>query len=64
MMAETCEGLVRRAARVAGRRFCLRTLHPDNLWRNFIWRQGAEVEVATVDFNILQHGFQVSRWRS
>ena len=31
----------------------IRTLHPDIFGRNFVWRPGAEVEVGTVDFNIL-----------
>jgi adenylate cyclase len=32
----------------------VRTLHPEIYGRNFIWKPGAEVEVGTVDFNILQ----------
>ena len=31
----------------------VRTLHPDIFGRNFIWKPGAEVEVGTVDFDIL-----------
>ena len=32
----------------------VRTLHPDVYGRNFVWRPGAEVEVSSVDFGILQ----------
>ena len=32
----------------------VRTLHPDVYGRNFVWRPGAEVEVGSVDFGILQ----------
>ena len=39
----------------------VRTLHPDIFGRNFIWRPGAEVEVGTVDFGILDTpGFHAS----
>ena len=31
----------------------VRTLHPDIFGRNFIWRPGAEVEVGSVDFDML-----------
>ena len=32
----------------------VRTLHPEIYGRNFIWKPGAEVELGTVDYNILQ----------
>jgi adenylate cyclase len=61
MMAETCEGLVAAGLPLWRVGVFVRTLHPDIYGRNFIWRQGAEVEVGTVDFNILQAPeFQVS----
>src|SRR5882672_5147332 len=61
MMAETCEGLVAAGLPLWRVGVFVRTLHPDIYGRSFIWRQGAEVEVGTVDFNILQAPeFQVS----
>jgi len=54
MMAETCEGLVAAGLPLWRVGVFVRTLHPDIYGRNFIWRHGAEVEVGTVDFNILQ----------
>jgi adenylate cyclase len=54
MMAETCEGLVAAGLPLWRVGVFVRTLHPDIYGRNFIWRPGAEVEVGTVDFNILE----------
>ena len=53
MIADACEHLV--AAGLPLWRFgvFIRTLHPEIFGRNFIWRQGEEVEVGTVDFEIL-----------
>ena len=53
MMAETCEGLVAAGLPLWRVGVFVRTLHPDIYCRNFIWRPGAEVELGTVDFNIL-----------
>ena len=54
MMADTCEGLVAAGLPLWRVGVFVRTLHPDIFGRNFIWRPGAEVEVGTVDFNILE----------
>ncbi|WGD50397.1 adenylate/guanylate cyclase domain-containing protein [Bradyrhizobium sp. CB1650] len=53
MIADICERLV--AAGLPLWRFgiFIRTLHPEIFGRNFIWRQGEEVEVGSVDFEIL-----------
>lgn len=53
MIADVCEQLV--AAGLPLWRFgiFIRTLHPEIFGRNFIWRQGEEVEIGTVDFDIL-----------
>jgi adenylate cyclase len=53
MMAETCERLVQAGLPLWRVGVFIRTLHPDIFGRNFIWRPGAEVEVGTVDFHIL-----------
>src|SRR5882757_5259715 len=42
----------------------IRTLHPEIFGRNFIWKPGAEVEIGTVDFGILDSpGFHTSPLR-
>src|ERR1700686_2489713 len=53
VMAETCERLVRAGLPLWRVGIFVRTLHPDILGRNFIGRPGAEVELGTVDFDIL-----------
>ena len=53
MMSETCERLVQAGLPLWRVGVFIRTLHPDIFGRNFIWRPGAEVEMGTVDFNIL-----------
>jgi adenylate cyclase len=53
MMAETCERLVRAGLPLWRVGLFVRTLHPDILARNFIWRQGAEVAAGTADFDLL-----------
>ncbi len=53
MMAETCERMVQVGIPLWRAGVFIRTLHPDIFGRNFVWRPGAEVEVGTVDFNIL-----------
>ena len=54
MLAETCERLVAAGLPLWRVGVFVRTLHPDIYGRNFIWRPGAEVEVGTVDFEILE----------
>ena len=53
MMAETCERLVAAGLPLWRVGVFVRTLHPDIFGRNFIWRPGAEVELGTVSFDIL-----------
>jgi adenylate cyclase len=53
MMAETCERLVQAGLPLWRVGVFVRTLHPDIYGRDFIWKPGAEVEVGTVDFKIL-----------
>jgi adenylate cyclase len=61
MMAECCERLVQAGLPLWRVGVFIRTLHPEIIGRNFIWRQGAKVEVGTVDFNILDSpGFRSS----
>ncbi len=52
-MAETCERMVAAGLPLWRVGVFVRTLHPDIYGRNFIWKPGAEVEVGTVDFEIL-----------
>jgi adenylate cyclase len=54
LMAETCEGLVAAGLPLWRVGVFVKTLHPDFYGYNYIWRPGAEVEVGSVDFNILQ----------
>jgi adenylate cyclase len=61
MMAETCERLVRAGLPLWRVGFFVRTLHPDILGRNFIWRLGGEVVTGSVDFDFRQsEGFRNS----
>jgi adenylate cyclase len=53
VMADVCARLVRAGLPLWRVGVFVRTLHPDIYGRNFIWRPGAEVEVGTVDFEIL-----------
>ena len=53
MMSETCERLVRAGLPLWRVGVFVRTLHPDILGHNFIWRPGAEVEVGSVNFDML-----------
>ncbi|MFB9263530.1 adenylate/guanylate cyclase domain-containing protein [Bradyrhizobium erythrophlei] len=53
MMAEICERLVAAGLPLWRVGVFIRTLHPEIVGRNFIWRQGQEVEVGTVDFEML-----------
>jgi adenylate cyclase len=52
-MAETCERMVAAGLPLWRVGVFVRTLHPDILGRNFVWKPGAEVEIGTVDFEIL-----------
>src|SRR5215475_15952056 len=54
MMAQTCERLVAAGLPLWRAGVFIRTLHPEIYGRNFIWRQGGEVEVGAVDFDIRQ----------
>lgn len=54
MMAETCERLVAAGLPLWRVGVFIRTLHPDIFGRNFIWRPGAEVEIGSVDFHVLE----------
>src|SRR5437762_7712648 len=53
MMAEACERSVQAGLPLWRVGVFIRTLHPDILGRNFVWRPGAEVELGTVDFDVL-----------
>lgn len=53
LLAEVCERLVEAGLPLWRVGIFVRTLHPDIVGRNFIWRPGAEVEFGTVDFKIL-----------
>jgi adenylate cyclase len=64
MMAETCERLVQAGLPLWRVGVFVRTLHPEIFGRNFIWKPGAEVEIGTVDFGILDSpGFHTSPLR-
>jgi adenylate cyclase len=54
LMAETCERLVAAGLPLWRCGIFVRTLHPDILGRNFIWRPGAEVVVGHADHDIQQ----------
>jgi adenylate cyclase len=53
-MAECCERMVAAGLPLWRVGVFVRTLHPEIYGRNFIWKPGAEVEVGTVDFGILE----------
>jgi adenylate cyclase len=53
MMAEACERLVQAGLPLWRVGVFIRTLHPEIFGRNFVWKPGGEVEVGTVDFNVL-----------
>jgi adenylate cyclase len=52
MMAETCERLVQAGLPLWRVGIFVRTLHPDIIGRNFIWRPGADVAVGVADFHL------------
>ncbi|MGL3111747.1 adenylate/guanylate cyclase domain-containing protein [Bradyrhizobium sp. BR 1432] len=54
MIADFCERLVAAGLPVWRFGIFIRTLHPEIFGRNFIWRQGGEVEIGSVDFEILE----------
>jgi adenylate cyclase len=51
MMAETCERLVEAGLPLWRVGVFVRTLHPDIISRNLIWRRGAEVVAGTANFD-------------
>jgi len=53
LMAETCERLVAAGLPLWRVGVFVRTLHPDILGVNFIWKPGAEVTMGTADFDML-----------
>jgi adenylate cyclase len=53
MMAETCERMVQAGLPLWRVGVFVRTLHPDIFGRSFVWRQGAEVVMATANFDVL-----------
>ena len=53
-MAECCERMVAAGLPLWRTGVFVRTLHPEIYWRNFIWKPGAEVEIGTVDYHILE----------
>jgi adenylate cyclase len=53
-MAECCERMVAAGLPLWRVGVFVRTLHPDIYGRNFVWKPGAEVEVGSVDFKILE----------
>src|SRR6202789_4029668 len=53
MMAETCERLVAAGLPLARGGVFVRTLHPDIVGRNFVWRLGGEVVVGSANYEML-----------
>jgi len=53
MMAETCERLVAAGLPLWRVGVFVRTLHPDIIGRNFIWRPGEEVAVGSASYDML-----------
>lgn len=53
MMAETCERLVAAGLPLWRVGLFIRTLHPDIIGRNLIWRPGAEVEIGSAHYEVL-----------
>ena len=54
MMSETCERLVKAGLPLSRVGVFVRTLHPDIVGRNFVWRPGAEVVTGTANFETLE----------
>src|SRR5258708_25406741 len=53
MVSHLCESLVRAGLPLWRVGIFVRTLHPDIIGRNFIWRRGAEVTMGTTSFEVL-----------
>ena len=53
-MAECCERMVEAGLPLWRVGVFVRTLHPEIFGRNFIWKPGSEVELGTVDYDILE----------
>jgi adenylate cyclase len=53
LMQQTCERLAAAGMPLWRAAVFVRTLHPDVLGRNFIWRPGAEVTTATASYDLL-----------
>jgi adenylate cyclase len=53
MMTETCERLVAAGLPLWRVGVFVRTLHPDIIGRNFVWRPGAEVVVGSANYEVL-----------
>jgi adenylate cyclase len=63
-LSDLCERLIAAGIPLWRVGLFVRTLHPDIFGRNFVWRPGAEVEVGSVDFGILDSpGFHSSPLR-
>jgi adenylate cyclase len=52
IMAETCERLVGAGLPLWRVGVFVRTLHPDIFGRSFVWRHGADVVMATANFDV------------
>jgi adenylate cyclase len=53
LMAETCERLVAAGLPLARVGIFVRTLHPDIVGRNFVWKLGGEVVVGSANYEML-----------
>ena len=53
MMTETCERMVAAGLPLWRVGVFVRTLHPDVVGRNYVWRPGAEIVVGTANYDVL-----------
>src|SRR5215469_10483742 len=53
MMSETCERMVAAGLPLWRVGVFVRTLHPDVIGRNFVWRPGEEIVVGTANYDVL-----------
>jgi adenylate cyclase len=61
MMTETCERMVAAGLPLWRVGVFVRTLHPDVVGRNFVWRPGAEIVVGSANYDVLDsEGFRTS----
>lgn len=61
MMAETCERLVVAGLPLSRVGVFVRTLHPDVVGRNYVWKLGSEVVTGTANYEMLDsEGFRTS----